>query len=51
MTRMIVDMFDFLSAVAEGFFWIGIAIILFCVVGFGLVMLGAFMLSALVAAL
>ena len=49
--RMIVGLLDFLSNVAEGFFWIGIAIILFCMIGFALVMLTAFALSLFVAAL
>ena len=48
---MIIGMLDFLSNVAESFFWIGIAIILFCGIGFVLVMLAAFALSLFVAAL
>lgn len=42
---------DLLSGLAEVAFWVGIVIIVLSVVGFCLVMAGAFALSALLAAL
>lgn len=42
---------DLLSGLAEVAFWVGIVIIVLSVVGFCLVMTGAFALSALLAAL
>lgn len=42
---------DILSGAAEVAFWVGIVIIVLSVVGFCLVMAGAFALSALLAAL
>lgn len=49
--RTMGKLLDLLSGLAEVAFWVGIVIIVLSVVGFCLVMTGAFALSALLAAL
>lgn len=51
MVQVLSKLLDFLSSVAETTFWVGIAMFVLCLLGFVLVMVLAFMLSAFVAAL